>query len=333
MRVALVTHPSSLNHVAPWDHPERPARIGAAVQGAREGGVDLLEVEARAATRSELSAVHSPDYLDRIRQLCVGGGGALDADTYVSVSSWEAARFAAGAGLTAAEAIGRGEADFGFAAVRPPGHHAEAGRGMGFCLLNNIAITAAALVKGGARVAIVDWDAHHGNGTQGLFAGSPDVLYVSTHHAPFYPGTGRVEEVGGGLGTGTSVNIPLPGGSGGTTYREAFARIVLPIVDQFDPDWLLVSAGYDGHADDPLGGMGLHAEDYGVMAGSLGMAMDRTNTVFLLEGGYSLRAIRKSVAATVNGFAFGTTPIERNEIGDPWIDSAVAVGSLFWDLD
>ncbi len=333
MRAVLVTHPSGLDHVAPWDHPERPARIGAAVEGARESAVDVVEVEARAATRSELRSVHTEAYLDQIEQLSLDGGGAFDADTYVSGASWEAAQFAAGAGLTAAEAIETGVADFGFAAVRPPGHHAEAERAMGFCLINNVAVTASALVKTGARVAIVDWDAHHGNGTQELFLGSPDVLYVSTHHAPFYPGTGRVEDVGGGLGTGTSVNIPLPAGSGGVAYQEAFARIVLPVVDQFDPDWLLVSAGYDGHWSDPLGGMGLLPTDYEAMAAALGMAMDRTNTVFLLEGGYSLRAITESVAATLNGFAFGSTPIERTEDGDPWVDKAIAVESLFWDLD
>ena len=333
MRAVLVTNSSSAGHVAPWDHPERPARVAAAIEGARASGVDLVEIEARPATRLELRAVHTEAYLDQIESFGRNGGGALDADTYVAAASWDAARFAAGAGMTAAELIERGEADFGFAAVRPPGHHAEAERAMGFCLINNIAVTAAALVKQGARVAIVDWDAHHGNGTQDLFTGSPDVLYISTHHAPFYPGTGRVEEVGGGLGTGTSVNIPLPAGSAGDTYRDAFARIVLPVVDQFDPDWLLVSAGYDGHANDPLGGMGLRPDDYEAMAASLGMAMDRTNTVFLLEGGYSLRAITESVAATLSGFAFGTTPIERPENSDPWIDQAIAVGSLFWDLD
>jgi len=146
-------------------------------------------------------------------------------------------------------------------------------------------------------------------------------------------GTGRVEEVGGGLGTGTSVNIPLPGGSGGRSYRDAFARVVLPILGQYGPDWLLVSAGYDGHAEDPLGGMALIATDYEAMAASLGIAMDRTNTVFLLEGGYNLRAVKESVTATLNGFAFGSLPIERPRTGDPWVDHAVAVDSLFWDLD
>jgi acetoin utilization deacetylase AcuC-like enzyme len=333
MRVALVTHPSSLNHVAPWDHPERPERIAAAVEGVRASGVEIVEIEARSATRSELLAVHKEDYLGRIRQVSTDGGGALDSDTFVSRDSWTAALYAAGAGLTAVEAIERGRAEFAFAAVRPPGHHAEASRAMGFCLLNNVAVTAAALVQRGAKVAVVDWDAHHGNGTQDLFIGSPDVLYVSMHHAPFYPGTGRVEEVGGGLGTGTSVNIPLPAGSGGPSYRDAFARIVLPVIDQYGPDWLLVSAGYDGHADDPLGGMMLHASDYEAMSASLGVAMDHTNTVFLLEGGYNLNAIAESVTATINGFALGSVAIERSEDGDPWVDNAVAVDSLFWDLD
>jgi acetoin utilization deacetylase AcuC-like enzyme len=142
-----------------------------------------------------------------------------------------------------------------------------------------------------------------------------------------------VEEVGGGLGTGTSVNIPLPAGSGGPSYRDAFARIVLPVIDQYGPDWLLVSAGYDSHAEDPLGGMRLVASDYEAMAASLGITMDRTNTVFILEGGYNLNAVAESVAATLNGFAFGTVPIERSDGSDPWVDAAVAVDSLFWDLD
>ena len=333
MRAALITHPASLDHVAPWDHPERPERIAAAVDGARASAVEIVEVEARAATRSELLAVHDDEYLALVETVSREGGGALDSDTYVSAKSWTAALYAAGAGLTAVETIERGKADFAFAAVRPPGHHAEAARAMGFCLLNNVAVTAAALNDRGAKVAVVDWDAHHGNGTQDLFIGSPDVLYLSIHHAPFYPGTGRVEEVGGGLGTGTSVNIPLPAGSGGPSYRDAFARVVLPVLDQYGPDWLLVSAGYDGHADDPLGGMMLRASDYEAMAASLGMAMDRTSTVFLLEGGYNLNAIAESVTATINGFALGSVSIERSENRDPWVDNAVAVDSLFWDLD
>ena len=319
--------------MAPWEHPERPDRIGAAVAGIQASGVEMIRVEARSATRKELLAVHKEDYLERIQTIALDGGGAFDSDTYISAASWEAARYAAGAGITAVEAIEVCEADFGFAAVRPPGHHAEQSKGMGFCLINNIAVTAAALVARGKRVAIVDWDAHHGNGTQEIFAGSADVLYLSMHHAPYYPGTGRVEEVGGGLGTGKSVNIPVPRGTGGGTYQDAFSRVVLPVLTQFDPEWLLVSAGYDGHAEDPLGGLGLLPLDYELMAASLGQVMDRTNTVFLLEGGYNLDAITASVTATLEGFAFGRSTIERPDAPDPWVDSAVAVESLFWDLD
>lgn len=247
--------------------------------------------------------------------------------------SWDAARYAAGAGLTAIEAIERGDASVGFAVVRPPGHHAENDRTMGFCLINNVAVSAASLVGRGRRVAIVDWDVHHGNGTQEIFFRSPDVLYVSLHHSPFYPGTGRLQEVGRGVGIGTTVNIPVIGGSDGSVYREAFSRIVLPILDQFGPDWLLVSAGYDGHTADPLGGMELIADDYGAMAAALGEEMQRTNTVFYLEGGYDLQAIRESVTATLDGFASGLPPLDAPERGDPVIDHAAEVHSLFWDLD
>ncbi|MEA3510360.1 MAG: histone deacetylase, partial [Actinomycetota bacterium] len=206
-------------------------------------------------------------------------------------------------------------------------------RTMGFCLINNVAVSAAALVRRGRRVAIVDWDVHHGNGTQEIFFRSTDVLYISLHHAPFYPGTGRLQDVGRGLGIGTTVNIPVPGGSGGSVYREAFSRIVLPILDQFGPDWLLVSAGYDGHTADPLGGMDLATDDYGAMAAALGEEMQRTNTVFYLEGGYDLRAIRESVTATLDGFASGFPLLDPPESSDPAIDDAVEVHSLFWDLD
>ena len=333
MRSALVTHPSSLEHVFPGQHPERPERLAAAVEGAVECDVETIHVEARAATREELLAVHGAGFLDRLEGFCVGGGGAIDPDTYAVERSWDAALFAAGAGLTAIAAIDRGDADVGFAVVRPPGHHAESDRTMGFCLINNVAVSAAALVGRGQRVAIVDWDVHHGNGTQEIFFRSPDVLYVSLHHAPFYPGTGRVEEVGGGLGVGATVNIPVPGGSDGVVYRDVFSRIVLPILDQFGPDWLLVSAGYDGHTDDPLGGMALTADDYGAMAAALGESMRHTNTVFYLEGGYDLRAISDSVKATLDGFASGHPPLDPPEGSDPVIEGTVEVLSLFWDLD
>lgn len=333
MRSVLVTHPSSLEHVPPHQHPERPERIAAAIEGALCSGVETQRVEARAATREELLAVHDSGFLDGLQGFCVDGGGLIDADTYAGKHSWDAALFAAGAGLTAIDAIERGDADAGFVAVRPPGHHAESDRTMGFCLINNVAVSAASLVRRGHKVAIVDWDVHHGNGTQEIFFRAPDVLYVSLHHSPFYPGTGRVQEVGRGLGIGTTVNIPVIGGSDGSVYREAFSRIVLPALDQFGPDWLLVSAGYDGHRADPLGGMDLVADDYGAMAAALGEEMKRTKSVFYLEGGYDLQAIRESVTATLDGFASGLPMLDPAETGDPAIAEAAEVHSLFWDLD
>jgi len=204
---------------------------------------------------------------------------------------------------------------------------------MGFCLLNNVAVAAAHLVSLGQRVAIVDWDAHHGNGTQEIFFRSSDVLYISLHRAPFYPGTGRTEEVGKGLGTGATINIPLPVGSGGPTYRQAFAQVVVPILEQFDADWILVSAGYDGHVDDPLGGMKLISADYRAMAAAIGRSIGHTKTVFFLEGGYDLEAISDSTRETLDGFGSGDTDLDPPAGGDISVDRVLPVLSLFWDLD
>jgi acetoin utilization deacetylase AcuC-like enzyme len=333
MKVVLVTHPSSLEHVALTEHPERPARVGAAIEGVQESGLEIVAKQARSATRDEILRVHAADFVDRLDEFCERGGGHIDADTYVVPQSCDAARFAAGAGLSAIEAIRAGEADVGFAAIRPPGHHAERDRTMGFCLLNNVAISAAHLVSLGARVAIVDWDVHHGNGTQEIFFRSPDVLYVSLHRSPFYPGTGRIEEVGKGLGTGATVNIPVPAGTEGSTYRRVFSEVVAPILDQFNADWVLVSAGYDAHVDDPIGGLRLIADDYRVMAAVIGRSIGYTNTVFFLEGGYDLRAISDSTAATLSGFDSRHTSLEAPPGSEPSIDRVLPVLSLFWDLD
>lgn len=334
MKSILVIHPTSLEHVAPAGHPERPERVGAAVAGVRESGLEVVAATARAATRDEILRVHNAELVDHLHEFCMRGGGMIDADTFAVPRSWHAARYAAGAGLTAIETITGGEAAVGFAAIRPPGHHAERDRTMGFCLLNNVAVAAAYLVDRGSRVAIVDWDVHHGNGTQNIFFRSPDVLYLSLHRSPFYPGTGRIEDVGRGLGTGATVNIPLPPGTGGATYRRAFDRIVEPVLDQFDADWVLVSAGYDAHVDDPLGGMGLVSHDYRSMAASVGRAIGRTNTVFFLEGGYNLPAITDSTAATLEGFDSSDALRHEPDRGeDPAIDRLLPILSLFWDLD
>lgn len=282
-------------------HPERPARLQAVEAGLavvdRDG---LRSLRQRFATRAELELVHTADYLDTLEAFCANGGGRLDADTSVSPASWEAARLAAGAGIEAADALVRGEGTAAFCAVRPPGHHAVAGHAMGFCLVNNVAVTAAALRDRGDRVLIVDWDAHHGNGTQDSFWSDPDVLYVSMHQWPFYPGTGDLHDVGAGPGAGTTVNVPLPGGATGDVFLTAIDELVAPVAERFRPDWLLISAGFDAHRADPLTDLGLTAGDYADLTARLLGLANPGRTIVFLEGGYDLQALRDSVAATVS---------------------------------
>jgi acetoin utilization deacetylase AcuC-like enzyme len=281
-------------------HPERPARLDAVLAGLADVGLPEGggELPLRAATRTELERVHPATYLDALEEFCAQGGGSIDADTAASRESWDAAIHAAGAGLAAIEAIDAGEASTAFLAVRPPGHHAVPAHAMGFCLLNNIAISAAALQARGERVAIIDWDAHHGNGPQDTFYADPGVLYVSMHEWPLYPGSGWLDETGTGAGTGANLNVPFPAGTTGDLYLEALDTIVAPVVEQFRPTWVLVSAGYDAHRDDPLTGLGLSAGDYADITARTTAYAPRT--VLFLEGGYDLDALRRSVAATAS---------------------------------
>jgi acetoin utilization deacetylase AcuC-like enzyme len=244
--------------------------------------------------------VHTTEYLDALEAFCANGGGHLDADTAVSPASWEAALLAAGAGIEAADALGRGEGAAAFCAVRPPGHHAVADRAMGFCLVNSVAVTAATLRARGEKVLIVDWDAHHGNGTQDSFWSEPDVLYISMHEWPLYPGTGRLHDIGAGAGAGATVNFPLPAGATGDVYLGAIDEVVAPVADRFEPDWLLISAGFDAHRADPLTGLGLRAGDYADLTARLVGLAPANRTILFLEGGYDLDALRDSVAATVS---------------------------------
>jgi acetoin utilization deacetylase AcuC-like enzyme len=240
-------------------HPERPARLTAAMAGVQDLrlGDELVTVPASPAALERLTRVHAAGYLDELAGLCAAGGGELDPDTYVRPDSWDAARMAAGAGLAAVAELQRREDGVAFVAARPPGHHADSDRGMGFCLVNNIAVAAAALVDSGERVLIVDWDVHHGNGTQEIFWNEPRVLYVSTHQSPLYPGTGAVQEIGGPLARGKTLNIPLPPGATGDVVRRAIEEVATPVVEGFSPTWVLVSAGFDAHRSDPLADLAL----------------------------------------------------------------------------
>ena len=242
-----------------------------------ELGDALLEVAPRAATPPELERAHDARYLRAVEEFAASGGGHLDPDTVVSRGSWDTALLAAGSGLAVLDALRAGDADAGLVLVRPPGHHATRTRGQGFCLINNIAVAAAALAADGERVLIVDWDVHHGNGTQDIFWNDPRVLYVSTHQSPAYPGTGRVDETGGADAIGLTINFPLPPGATGDIAREALDEVVAPAVARFSPTWVLVSAGFDAHFADPLADLEWTAGDYAALtrAGGGVRAADR----------------------------------------------------------
>ena len=303
--VLLSSHARFLDHLTGRSHPERPARLEAVLSGiARAGLADaLVPVEPRPATVAELSAVHPREHLEALEQFCLAGGGHLDADTSASAGSWDAAVLAAGAGLDAVERLDRGEADAAFCAVRPPGHHALANRVMGFCLLNSVAVTAATLAARGELVLVVDYDAHHGNGTQDLFYGDERVAYVSMHQWPLYPGTGALAEVGTGAGRGATCNFPFPAGATGDAYLSAVDEVIAPLAESFGATWLLLSAGFDAHRADPLTGLGLSSGDYADLTARLAALVPAGRVIAFLEGGYDLAALADSAAACVAALA------------------------------
>jgi acetoin utilization deacetylase AcuC-like enzyme len=311
--VGVVDDPSFDLHRSPGYHPERPERLAAARAAVKRAGVRVKGIPARRASREELERVHTPRYLDELEKL-EGERTQLDPDTYLAPESVVAAERAAGGAVALVDAILSGEVTRGAALLRPPGHHARPDRAMGFCLLNNAAVAAAhALARGLGRVAVVDWDVHHGNGTQEMFFGDPRVLYVSLHQWPFYPGTGNATEIGEGEGCGYTVNVPLSSGSRDGDYAAAFERVVLPVLEAYGPDLVLVSAGFDAHRSDPLAGMLLEAPAYGWMTAALAKIADnsaRGRLALLLEGGYDLPALEASLADSLVTLAGGAIPAD-----------------------
>jgi acetoin utilization deacetylase AcuC-like enzyme len=296
-KTILIADRRYMNHFAGQVHPERPARIAAMVEmaeGLKRSGLKLCAP--RAASLEELTLCHDAEYVASVERTANGGRTDFDPDTHASAETWTTARLAAGGVLTAIEAVLDGEAENAFAIVRPPGHHALPKQAMGFCFFNNVAIAASWLVKvrGVRRVLILDWDVHHGNGTQDIFYDSPEVLYMSTHQYPFYPGTGWLDQIGEGTGAGFTVNAPLPATFGDAEYLRTFDELLMPIARQFKPEFVLISAGFDAHFRDPLGGMRITESGFLAMTRRLQRLADECcegKIAAALEGGYDLRAL------------------------------------------
>lgn len=296
-------------------HPERPERLNAArsaLDRCASEGLQTKLITSRDATDEQLARVHDIAYIESLAPLA-GHYASLDPDTYLAPHSVAAARRAAGASIDLVDALLASNSNAadgaarhpvaGLALLRPPGHHATRSRGMGFCLFNNVAVAAAhALTKGLSRVAIIDWDVHHGNGTQDIFWSDPRVLYMSLHQFPFYPGTGSLQETGGADAPGHSVNVPLSAGAGDAVYTEAFRRVVTPVLDEFAPELVLISAGFDAHRRDPLAEMCVTDEGYAIMATAvtqIALRHAQGRIGFFLEGGYDLTALSSSLASVL----------------------------------
>ncbi len=309
MSTHLLTDDRFFEHVAGPMHPETPGRLRAILELLRAPSTRIPGAEfvaARAATLAEVTAVHTETHVQQVLAL-KGQSRQLDPDTAVSPGSVDAALWAAGAAVEAVTRVLRGQANNAFALVRPPGHHAEADRAMGFCLFNNVAIAAeAALREGAERVMVLDWDVHHGNGTQHSFWARRDVLFVSSHQYPYYPGSGAPSEVGAGPGQGYTVNGALPGGQHDADYAALFHDVFLPIAQQYRPDVVLVSAGFDAHQADPIGGMNVSDRGFAAMCSAVKSLADEVcggKLALVLEGGYDLRALANSVHACVEVLA------------------------------
>jgi acetoin utilization deacetylase AcuC-like enzyme len=307
----LFTHPASLQHVT-GSHPEQAARMVAIERALEErGGLGFERVQSPAVAEATLQAVHSPAHIDLVRRAAAAGGGHLDADTLVSPGSFDAALHAAGGAVALVDRLLEGSAPSGFSIHRPPGHHAEAARAMGFCLFNSAAVAAQHAIDahGCERVLIVDWDVHHGNGTNDIFHADPRVLFCSVHQSPLYPGTGPAQDVGSGPGRGFTVNLPVGPGSGDAVFCGLVSGVLAPLVAQFSPQLILISAGFDAHVEDPLAECQVTEAGYAAMTHALAQAGQAAGCPVggVLEGGYALGALARSVVASMEVLA-GAAP-------------------------
>lgn len=309
------SHPASLLHDT-GAHPECADRIRA-IEAAldAEDWRGLTRVESQPASREQIERAHTASHFEQIERLCAAGGGPIDGDTLTVAESFDAATRAAGGACEAAARLLAGEASYAFSGSRPPGHHAESDRAMGFCLFNSAAIAALDAIASGPaeRVLILDWDVHHGNGTAEILEGRDDVLYFSIHQSPLYPGTGAPREHGTGVGTGYNINLPVPPGANGEVFLSLIQHLIVPVAREFRPDLLLVSAGYDAHADDPLANCELTDADYASMSAvmrDLGAELG-VPVLVCLEGGYDLDALGRSVVQTLRALGDDSLAAEQ----------------------
>jgi acetoin utilization deacetylase AcuC-like enzyme len=335
-RALWLRHDDIFAHDVPG-HPERPARIRALeAEMSAHDWFGVVRESAEEVPRDVLELVHPASHVDFVRSLSEAGGGAIDADTYVVPGTYGAALRAAGGAARLVDALLGGEAATGVSALRPPGHHAEAARAMGFCFFGNVAVAArrATSAHGLSRVLIVDWDVHHGNGTNDIFHADADVLFLSIHESPLYPGTGPASDVGSGDGAGFTVNLPVPGGSGDAVYRSLIEHVACGLIRSWEPELVLISAGFDAHRDDPLATCRVSEEGFAGMTASLRRACDGVGAPLglVLEGGYDLGALSGSMAALMPVLVDGATPGEQAVEVHPLARRAADRLSAWWTL-
>jgi acetoin utilization deacetylase AcuC-like enzyme len=327
-------HPSSLEHDTGPGHPERAERIQAIEAAFEPDRLGWTVRGAPSATEEQVLRVHPPAYVERVREMSARSA-AFDLDTPTSPGSYEAALRAAGGACALVDALLAGGERTGFSVLRPPGHHAEPERAMGFCLFATVAIAArhALAALGAQRVLVLDWDVHHGNGTNTIFHESPEVLYASIHQYPFWPGSGALADVGSGAGEGYSLNLPVPAGTGEDAFLSLIEHVVAPAARQYRPDLILISAGFDAHLDDPLGGLALETSSFGELARRVRVLGEELGVPAgaVLEGGYDLRALADSVAATMSGLA-GNEPPRPAGLRHPLAERAAEVLGRYWAL-